>query len=168
MKKSYSACLASMLITLFPGHQVLACSAFIVREGLNPGWLPCSMAVQRTSPPDGGRHNQTLLWIFKQGDYKKDKIWKVKVSNYLSLSHEMKYSDLWCCVVMEVTGISGSWFCKVGVSMTQHCLSATPSATKVLKADPLAKDGLPSFMIDEGLASCKHNREGIEIVMNLG
>ena len=54
-------------------------------------------------------------------------------------------------------------FNEVGVSMT-GTVSATPN-DKVLKADPLVKDGLPeASMIDLVLPRAKTAREGIEIV----
>lgn len=99
---------------------------------------------------------------YKEGDKIEDE------SNgfiYPHLANEMKYTATYDAARGD--GSNGNFgahgFNEVGVSMT-GTVSATPN-DKVLKADPLVKDGLPeASMIDLVLPRAKTAREGIEIV----
>ena len=156
-----------MLIALFPVQVAQACSAFIVGKDLTTDG---SMLYGRTEDypyaPDGGRHNQNFVVVpakdYKEGDKIED---ESNGFTYPHLSHEMKYTATYDAARGD--GSNGNFgahgFNEVGVSMTAT-VSATPH-DKILKADPLVKDGLPeASMIDLVLPRAKTAREGIEIV----
>ena len=156
-----------MVIALLPVQVAQACSAFIVGKDLTTDG---SMLYGRTEDypyaPDGGRHNQNFVVVpakdYKEGDKIED---ESNGFTYPHLTHEMKYTATYDAARGD--GSNGNFgahgFNEVGVSMTAT-VSATPH-DKILKADPLVKDGLPeASMIDLVLPRAKTAREGIEIV----
>lgn len=156
-----------MLVALLPVQVVQACSAFIVGKELTTDG---SMLYGRTEDypysPDGGRHNQNFVVVpakdYKEGDRIED---ESNGFTYPHLAHEMKYTATYDAA--RGNGSNGNFgahgFNEVGVSMTAT-VSATPN-DKVLKEDPLVKDGLAeASMIDLVLPRAKNAREGIEIV----
>ena len=108
--------------------------------------------------PDGGRHNQNFVVVpakdYKEGDKIED---ESNGFTYPHLTHEWRYTATYdaaqvamvAMVTLELTVLM-KWACR-----WQRRVSATPH-DKILKADPLVKDGLPeASMIDLVLTSCK-------------
>lgn len=156
-----------MLLSLLPIQVAQACSGFIVGKGLTAdGSTLYGRTEDYPYPPDGGKHNQNYVVVpaatYKEGDKIED---ESNGFTYPHLANEMKYTATYDAARGD--GSNGNFgahgFNEVGVSMT-GTVSATPN-DKVLKADPLVKDGLPeASMIDLVLPRAKTAREGIEIV----
>lgn len=156
-----------MLLALLPVQVAQACSAFIVGKDLTAdGSTLYGRTEDYPYPPDGGRHNQNYVVVpaktYKDGDKIED---ESNGFTYPHLANEMKYTATYDAARGD--GSNGNFgahgFNEVGVSMSAT-VTATPN-DKVLKEDPLVKDGLPeASMIDLVLPRAKTAREGIEIV----
>ena len=123
---------------------------------------------QRTihTPLTGGRHNQNYVVVpaktYKDGDKIED---ESNGFTYPHLANEMKYTAVYDSD--RDNGSNGNFaahgFNELGVAMTAT-VSATPN-DKVLKEDPLVKDGLPeASLVDLALPRAKTAREVIETV----
>ena len=156
-----------MLVALLPVHVAQACSAFIVGKDLTAdGSTLFGRTEDYPYAPDGGRHNQNYVVVpaktYKDGDKIED---ESNGFTYPHLANEMKYTAVYDSD--RGNGSNGNFaahgFNEVGVSMTAT-VSATPN-DKVLKADPLVKDGLPeASLVDLALPRAKTAREVIETV----
>lgn len=156
-----------MLVALLPVHVAQACSAFIVGKDLTAdGSTLFGRTEDYPYAPDGGRHNQNYVVVpaktYKDGDKIED---ESNGFTYPHLANEMKYTAVYDSD--RGNGSNGNFaahgFNEVGVSMTAT-VSATPN-DKVLKEDPLVKDGLPeASLVDLALPRAKTAREVIETV----
>lgn len=157
----------AMLVALLPVHVAQACSAFIVGKDLTAdGSTLFGRTEDYPYAPDGGRHNQNYLVVpaktYKDGDKIED---ESNGFTYPHLANEMKYTAVYDSD--RDNGSNGNFaahgFNELGVAMTAT-VSATPN-DKVLKEDPLVKDGLPeASLVDLALPRAKTAREVIETV----
>ena len=157
----------AMLVALLPVHVAQACSAFIVGKDLTAdGSTLFGRTEDYPYAPDGGRHNQNYVVVpaktYKDGDKIED---ESNGFTYPHLANEMKYTAVYDSD--RDNGSNGNFaahgFNELGVAMTAT-VSATPN-DKVLKEDPLVKDGLPeASLVDLALPRAKTAREVIEIV----
>ena len=157
----------AMLVALLPVHVAQACSAFIVGKDLTAdGSTLFGRTEDYPYAPDGGRHNQNYVVVpaktYKDGDKIED---ESNGFTYLHLANEMKYTAVYDSD--RDNGSNGNFaahgFNELGVAMTAT-VSATPN-DKVLKEDPLVKDGLPeASLVDLALPRAKTAREVIETV----
>ena len=157
----------AMLVALLPVHVAQACSAFIVGKDLTAdGSTLFGRTEDYPYAPDGGRHNQNYVVVpaktYKDGDKIED---ESNGFTYPHLSNEMKYTAVYDSD--RDNGSNGNFaahgFNELGVAMTAT-VSATPN-DKVLKEDPLVKDGLPeASLVDLALPRAKTAREVIETV----
>lgn len=159
--------LLAMLVALLPVHVAQACSAFIVGKDLTAdGSTLFGRTEDYPYAPDGGRHNQNYVVVpaktYKDGDKIED---ESNGFTYPHLANEMKYTAVYDSD--RDNGSNGNFaahgFNELGVAMTAT-VSATPN-DKVLKEDPLVKDGLPeASLVDLALPRAKTAREVIETV----
>lgn len=157
----------AMLVALLPVHVAQACSAFIVGKDLTAdGSTLFGRTEDYPYAPDGGRHNQNYVVVpaktYKDGDKIED---ESNGFTYPHLANEMKYTAVYDSD--RDNGSNGNFaahgFNELGVAMTAT-VSATPN-DKVLKEDPLVKDGLPeASLVDLALPRAKTAREVIETV----
>lgn len=157
----------AMLVALLPVHVAQACSAFIVGKDLTEdGSTLFGRTEDYPYAPDGGRHNQNYVVVpaktYKDGDKIED---ESNGFTYPHLANEMKYTAVYDSD--RDNGSNGNFaahgFNELGVAMTAT-VSATPN-DKVLKEDPLVKDGLPeASLVDLALPRAKTAREVIETV----
>lgn len=157
----------AMLVALLPVHIAQACSAFIVGKDLTAdGSTLFGRTEDYPYAPDGGRHNQNYVVVpaktYKDGDKIED---ESNGFTYPHLANEMKYTAVYDSD--RDNGSNGNFaahgFNELGVAMTAT-VSATPN-DKVLKEDPLVKDGLPeASLVDLALPRAKTAREVIETV----
>ena len=157
----------AMLVALLPVHVAQACSAFIVGKDLTAdGSTLFGRTEDYPYAPDGGRHNQNYVVVpaktYKDGDKIED---ESNGFTYPHLANEMKYTAVYDSD--RDNGSNGNFaahgFNELGVAMTAT-VSATPN-DKVLKEDPLVKDGLPeASLVDLALPRVKTAREVIETV----
>ena len=157
----------AMLVALLPVHVAQACSAFIVGKDLTAdGSTLFGRTEDYPYAPDGGRHNQNYVVVpaktYKDGDRIED---ESNGFTYPHLANEMKYTAVYDSD--RDNGSNGNFaahgFNELGVAMTAT-VSATPN-DKVLKEDPLVKDGLPeASLVDLALPRAKTAREVIETV----
>ncbi len=157
----------AMLVALLPIHIAQACSAFIVGKDLTAdGSTLFGRTEDYPYAPDGGRHNQNYVVVpaktYKDGDKIED---ESNGFTYPHLANEMKYTAVYDSD--RGNGSNGNFaahgFNELGVAMTAT-VSATPN-DKVLKEDPLVKDGLPeASLVDLALPRAKTAREVIETV----
>lgn len=157
----------AMLVALLPVHAAQACSAFIVGKDLTAdGSTLFGRTEDYPYAPDGGRHNQNYVVVpaktYKDGDKIED---ESNGFTYPHLANEMKYTAVYDSD--RDNGSNGNFaahgFNELGVAMTAT-VSATPN-DKVLKEDPLVKDGLPeASLVDLALPRAKTAREVIETV----
>ena len=157
----------AMLVALLPIHIAQACSAFIVGKDLTAdGSTLFGRTEDYPYAPDGGRHNQNYVVVpaktYKDGDKIED---ESNGFTYPHLANEMKYTAVYDSD--RDNGSNGNFaahgFNELGVAMTAT-VSATPN-DKVLKEDPLVKDGLPeASLVDLALPRAKTAREVIETV----
>ena len=157
----------AMLVALLPVHVAQACSAFIVGKDLTAdGSTLFGRTEDYPYAPDGGRHNQNYVVVpaktYKDGDKIED---ESNGFTYPHLANEMKYTAVYDSD--RDNGRNGNFaahgFNELGVAMTAT-VSATPN-DKVLKEDPLVKDGLPeASLVDLALPRAKTAREVIETV----
>lgn len=157
----------AMLVALLPVHVAQACSAFIVGKDLTAdGSTLFGRTEDYPYAPDGGRHNQNYVVVpaktYKDGDKIED---ESNGFTYPHLANEMKYTAVYDSD--RDNGSNGNFaahgFNELGVAMTAT-VSATPN-DKVLKQDPLVKDGLPeASLVDLALPRSKTAREVIENV----
>ena len=157
----------AMLVALLPVHVAQACSAFIVGKDLTAdGSILFGRTEDYPYAPDGGRHNQNYVVVpaktYKDGDKIED---ESNGFTYPHLANEMKYTAVYDSD--RDNGSNGNFaahgFNELGVAMTAT-VSATPN-DKVLKEDPLVKDGLPeASLVDLALPRAKTAREVIETV----
>ena len=157
----------AMLVALLPVHVAQACSAFIVGKDLTAdGSTLFGRTEDYPYAPDGGRHNQNYVVVpaktYKDGDKIED---ESNGFTYPHLANEMKYTAVYDSD--RDNGSNGNFaahgFNELGVAMTAT-VSATPN-DKVLKQDPLVKDGLPeASLVDLALPRAKTAREVIETV----
>ena len=157
----------AMLVALLPVHVAQACSAFIVGKDLTAdGSTLFGRTEDYPYAPDGGRHNQNYVVVpaktYKDGDKIED---ESNGFTYPHLANEMKYTAVYDSD--RDNGSNGNFaahgFNELGVAMTAT-VSATPN-DKVLKEDPLVKDGLPeASLADLALPRAKTAREVIETV----
>lgn len=157
----------AMLVALLPVHVAQACSAFIVGKDLTAdGSTLFGRTEDYPYAPDGGRHNQNYVVVpaktYKDGDKIED---ESNGFTYPHLANEMKYTAVYDSD--RDNGSNGNFaahgFNELGVAMTAT-VSATPN-DKVLKEDPLVKDGLPeASLVDLALPRAKTAREVIEAV----
>ena len=157
----------AMLVALLPVHVAQACSAFIVGKDLTAdGSTLFGRTEDYPYAPDGGRHNQNYVVVpaktYKDGDKIED---ESNGFTYPHLADEMKYTAVYDSD--RDNGSNGNFaahgFNELGVAMTAT-VSATPN-DKVLKEDPLVKDGLPeASLVDLALPRAKTAREVIETV----
>ena len=157
----------AMLVALLPVHVAQACSAFIVGKDLTAdGSTLFGRTEDYPYAPDGGRHNQNYVVVpaktYKDGDKIED---ESNGFTYPHLANEMKYTAVYDSD--RDNGSNGNFaahgFNELGVAMTAT-VSATPN-DKVLKEDPLVKDGLPeASLVDLSLPRAKTAREVIETV----
>lgn len=157
----------AMLVALLPVQVAQACSAFIVGKDLTAdGSTLFGRTEDYPYAPDGGRHNQNYVVVpaktYKDGDKIED---ESNGFTYPHLANEMKYTAVYDSD--RDNGSNGNFaahgFNELGVAMTAT-VSATPN-DKVLKEDPLVKDGLPeASLVDLALPRAKTAREVIEIV----
>lgn len=157
----------AMLVALLPVHVAQACSAFIVGKDLTAdGSTLFGRTEDYPYAPDGGRHNQNYVVVpaktYKDGDKMED---ESNGFTYPHLANEMKYTAVYDSD--RDNGSNGNFaahgFNELGVAMTAT-VSATPN-DKVLKEDPLVKDGLPeASLVDLALPRAKTAREVIETV----
>ena len=157
----------AMLVALLPVHVAQACSAFIVGKDLTAdGSTLFGRTEDYPYAPDGGRHNQNQVVVpaktYKDGDKIED---ESNGFTYPHLANEMKYTAVYDSD--RDNGSNGNFaahgFNELGVAMTAT-VSATPN-DKVLKEDPLVKDGLPeASLVDLALPRAKTAREVIETV----
>lgn len=135
----------AMLVALLPVQVAQACSAFIVGKDLTAdGSTLFGRTEDYPYAPDGGRHNQNYVVVpaktYKDGDKIED---ESNGFTYPHLANEMKYTAVYDSD--RDNGSNGNFaahgFNELGVAMTAT-VSATPN-DKVLKEDPLVKDGLP-------------------------
>ena len=157
----------AMLVALLPVHVAQACSAFIVGKDLTAdGSTLFGRTEDYPYAPDGGRHNQNYVVVpaktYKNGDKIED---ESNGFTYPHLANEMKYTAVYDSD--RDNGSNGNFaahgFNELGVAMTAT-VSATPN-DKVLKEDPLVKDGLPeASLVDLALPRAKTAREVIETV----
>lgn len=157
----------AMLVALLPVQVAQACSAFIVGKDLTAdGSTLFGRTEDYPYAPDGGRHNQNYVVVpaktYKDGDKIED---ESNGFTYPHLANEMKYTAVYDSD--RDNGSNGNFaahgFNELGVAMTAT-VSATPN-DKVLKEDPLVKDGLPeASLVDLALPRAKTAREVIETV----
>ena len=157
----------AMLVALLPVHVAQACSAFIVGKDLTAdGSTLFGRTEDYPYAPDGGRHNQNYVVVpaktYKDGDKIED---ESNGFTYPHLANEMKYTAVYDSD--RDNGSNGNFaahgFNELGVAMTAT-VSATPN-DKVLKEDPLVKDGLPeASLVDLASPRAKTAREVIETV----
>lgn len=157
----------AMLVALLPVYVAQACSAFIVGKDLTAdGSTLFGRTEDYPYAPDGGRHNQNYVVVpaktYKDGDKIED---ESNGFTYPHLANEMKYTAVYDSD--RDNGSNGNFaahgFNELGVAMTAT-VSATPN-DKVLKEDPLVKDGLPeASLVDLALPRAKTAREVIETV----
>ena len=157
----------AMLVALLPVQVAQACSAFIVGKDLTAdGSTLFGRTEDYPYAPDGGRHNQNYVVVpaktYKDGDKIED---ESNSFTYPHLANEMKYTAVYDSD--RDNGSNGNFaahgFNELGVAMTAT-VSATPN-DKVLKEDPLVKDGLPeASLVDLALPRAKTAREVIETV----
>ena len=157
----------AMLVALLPVQVAQACSAFIVGKDLTAdGSTLFGRTEDYPYAPDGGRHNQNYVVVpaktYKDGDKIED---ESNGFTYPHLANEMKYTAVYDSD--RDNGSNGNFaahgFNELGVAMTAT-ISATPN-DKVLKEDPLVKDGLPeASLVDLALPRAKTAREVIETV----
>ncbi len=157
----------AMLVALLPVQVAQACSAFIVGKDLTAdGSTLFGRTEDYPYAPDGGRHNQNYVVVpaktYKDGDKIED---ESNGFTYPHLANEMKYTAVYDSD--RDNGSNGNFaahgFNELGVAMTAT-VSATPN-DKVLKEDPLVKDGLPeASLVDLALPRSKTAREVIETV----
>ena len=157
----------AMLVALLPVQVAQACSAFIVGKDLTTdGSTLFGRTEDYPYAPDGGRHNQNYVVVpaktYKDGDKIED---ESNGFTYPHLANEMKYTAVYDSD--RDNGSNGNFaahgFNELGVAMTAT-VSATPN-DKVLKEDPLVKDGLPeASLVDLALPRAKTAREVIETV----
>ena len=157
----------AMLGALLPVQVAQACSAFIVGKDLTAdGSTLFGRTEDYPYAPDGGRHNQNYVVVpaktYKDGDKIED---ESNGFTYPHLANEMKYTAVYDSD--RDNGSNGNFaahgFNELGVAMTAT-VSATPN-DKVLKEDPLVKDGLPeASLVDLALPRAKTAREVIETV----
>lgn len=157
----------AMLVSLLPVQVAQACSAFIVGKDLTAdGSTLFGRTEDYPYAPDGGRHNQNYVVVpaktYKDGDKIED---ESNGFTYPHLANEMKYTAVYDSD--RDNGSNGNFaahgFNELGVAMTAT-VSATPN-DKVLKEDPLVKDGLPeASLVDLALPRAKTAREVIETV----
>lgn len=157
----------AMLVALLPVHVAQACSAFIVGKDLTAdGSTLFGRTEDYPYAPDGGRHNQNYVVVpaktYKDGDKIED---ESNGFTYPHLANEMKYTAVYDSD--RDNGSNGNFaahgFNELGVAMTAT-VSATPN-DKVLREDPLVKDGLPeASLVDLALPRAKTAREVIETV----
>ena len=157
----------AMLVALLPVQVAQACSAFIVGKDLTAdGSTLFGRTEDYPYAPDGGRHNQNYVVVpaktYKDGDKIGD---ESNGFTYPHLANEMKYTAVYDSD--RDNGSNGNFaahgFNELGVAMTAT-VSATPN-DKVLKEDPLVKDGLPeASLVDLALPRAKTAREVIETV----
>ena len=157
----------AMLVALLPVQVAQACSAFIVGKDLTAdGSTLFGRTEDYPYAPDGGRHNQNYVVVpaktYKNGDKIED---ESNGFTYPHLANEMKYTAVYDSD--RDNGSNGNFaahgFNELGVAMTAT-VSATPN-DKVLKEDPLVKDGLPeASLVDLALPRAKTAREVIETV----
>ena len=157
----------AMLVALLPVQVAQACSAFIVGKDLTAdGSTLFGRTEDYPYAPDGGRHNQNYVVVpaktYKDGDKIED---ESNGFTYPHLANEMKYTAVY--ESDRDNGSNGNFaahgFNELGVAMTAT-VSATPN-DKVLKEDPLVKDGLPeASLVDLALPRAKTAREVIETV----
>ena len=157
----------AMLVALLPVQVAQACSAFIVGKDLTAdGSTLFGRTEDYPYAPDGGRHNQNYVVVpaktYKDGDKIED---ESNGFTYPHLENEMKYTAVYDSD--RDNGSNGNFaahgFNELGVAMTAT-VSATPN-DKVLKEDPLVKDGLPeASLVDLALPRAKTAREVIETV----
>ena len=157
----------AMLVALLPVHVAQVCSAFIVGKDLTAdGSTLFGRTEDYPYAPDGGRHNQNYVVVpaktYKDGDKIED---ESNGFTYPHLANEMKYTAVYDSD--RDNGSNGNFaahgFNELGVAMTAT-VSATPN-DKVLKEDPLVKDGLPeASLVDLALPRAKTAREVIETV----
>ena len=157
----------AMLVALLPVQVAQACSAFIVGKDLTAdGSTLFGRTEDYPYAPDGGRHNQNYVVVpaktYKDGDKIED---ESNGFTYPHLANEMKYTAVYDSD--RDNGSNGNFaahgFNELGIAMTAT-VSATPN-DKVLKEDPLVKDGLPeASLVDLALPRAKTAREVIETV----
>lgn len=157
----------AMLVALLPVQVAQACSGFIVGKDLTAdGSTLFGRTEDYPYAPDGGRHNQNYVVVpaktYKDGDKIED---ESNGFTYPHLANEMKYTAVYDSD--RDNGSNGNFaahgFNELGVAMTAT-VSATPN-DKVLKEDPLVKDGLPeASLVDLALPRAKTAREVIETV----
>lgn len=157
----------AMLVALLPVQVAQACSAFIVGKDLTAdGSTLFGRTEDYPYAPDGGRHNQNYVVVpaktYKDGNKIED---ESNGFTYPHLANEMKYTAVYDSD--RDNGSNGNFaahgFNELGVAMTAT-VSATPN-DKVLKEDPLVKDGLPeASLVDLALPRAKTAREVIETV----
>lgn len=157
----------ALLVALLPVQVAQACSAFIVGKDLTAdGSTLFGRTEDYPYAPDGGRHNQNYVVVpaktYKDGDKIED---ESNGFTYPHLANEMKYTAVYDSD--RDNGSNGNFaahgFNELGVAMTAT-VSATPN-DKVLKEDPLVKDGLPeASLVDLALPRAKTAREVIETV----
>ena len=157
----------AMLVGILPVQVAQACSAFIVGKDLTAdGSTLFGRTEDYPYAPDGGRHNQNYVVVpaktYKDGDKIED---ESNGFTYPHLANEMKYTAVYDSD--RDNGSNGNFaahgFNELGVAMTAT-VSATPN-DKVLKEDPLVKDGLPeASLVDLALPRAKTAREVIETV----
>ena len=157
----------AMLVALLPVHVAQTSSAFIVGKDLTAdGSTLFGRTEDYPYAPDGGRHNQNYVVVpaktYKDGDKIED---ESNGFTYPHLANEMKYTAVYDSD--RDNGSNGNFaahgFNELGVAMTAT-VSATPN-DKVLKEDPLVKDGLPeASLVDLALPRAKTAREVIETV----
>ena len=157
----------AMLVALLPVQVAQACSAFIVGKDLTAdGSTLFGRTEDYPYAPDGGRHNQNYVVVpaktYKDSDKIED---ESNGFTYPHLANEMKYTAVYDSD--RDNGSNGNFaahgFNELGVAMTAT-VSATPN-DKVLKEDPLVKDGLPeASLVDLALPRAKTAREVIETV----